>query len=78
VTDPGVRQPSFVTPLLYGGAAVIVLAFLSPPIATSASTPTSSTTSIPAGTPRLLPTLLGGFMVALSGMYVRPWSLTSW
>jgi hypothetical protein len=108
VKDAGARQPSpFVTPLLYGGAVVIVLVVH---LATNGNLgfhtdelyyidsgrhPALGYVDFPLIVPmlarletdllgatpwvlRLLPTLLGGFMVALSGMYVRPWSLTSW
>ena len=99
--DAGARQPSpFVTPLLYGGAVVIVLVVH---LATNGNLgfhtdelyyidsgrhPALGYVDFPLIVPllarletdllgatpwvlRLLPTLLGGFMVALSGMYVR-------
>jgi 4-amino-4-deoxy-L-arabinose transferase-like glycosyltransferase len=101
VKDAGARQPSpFVTPLLYGGAVVIVLVVH---LATNGNLgfhtdelyyidsgrhPALGYVDFPLIVPllarletdllgatpwvlRLLPTLLGGFMVALSGMYVR-------
>jgi hypothetical protein len=46
------RPPPFAAPLLFGGAAVIVLVVHLATNGTLGSTPTSSITSIPAGIPR--------------------------